>query len=120
MMTKNNSVVAVYASHTDAETAIKELQQAGFDMKKLSIVGRDTHTDEHVVGYYNTGDRMKKWGTLGAFWGGIWGWFIRFRFPFDSRGWASAFCRADYWLDNRRAGGRCRGGGPECTRSRFV
>ena len=42
-------------------------------MKKLSIVGRDYHTDEHVVGYYNAGDRMKYWGKLGAFWGGFWG-----------------------------------------------
>ena len=50
-MTKNNSVVAIYKSHTDAEAAIKELAQSGFDMKKLSIVGRDYHTDEHVVGY---------------------------------------------------------------------
>ena len=33
-------------------------------MKKLSIVGRDYHTDENVVGYYNTGDRMKYWGKL--------------------------------------------------------
>ncbi len=72
-MTKNNSVVAIYKSHAEAETAVKELQQSGFDMKKLSIVGRDYHTDEHVVGYYNTGDRMKHWGKLGAFWGGIWG-----------------------------------------------
>ena len=73
MMTKNNSVVAIFKSHIEAETAVKELQQAGFDMKKLSIVGRDYHTDEHVVGYYNTGDRMKYWGKLGAFWGGFWG-----------------------------------------------
>jgi hypothetical protein len=73
MMTKNNSVVAVYPSHTAAEAAIKELQQSGFDMQKLSIVGRDYHTDEHVVGYYNAGDRMKYWGKLGAFWGGLWG-----------------------------------------------
>ena len=72
-MTKNNSVVAIYKSHAEAETAVKELQQSGFDMKKLSIVGRDYHTDEHVVGYYNTGDRMKHWGKTGAFWGGIWG-----------------------------------------------
>jgi hypothetical protein len=42
-------------------------------MKKLSIVGRDYHTDEHVIGYYNAGDRMKYWGKMGAFWGGIWG-----------------------------------------------
>ena len=42
-------------------------------MKKLSIVGRDYHTNENVVGYYNAGDRMKYWGKTGAFWGGIWG-----------------------------------------------
>ncbi len=42
-------------------------------MKKLSIVGKDYHTEEHVVGYYNTGDRMKYWGKQGAFWGGFWG-----------------------------------------------
>jgi len=72
-MTKNNSIVAIFKSHIEAETAVKELQQAGFDMKKLSIVGRDYHTDENVVGYYNIGDRMKYWGKLGAFWGGFWG-----------------------------------------------
>lgn len=52
---------------------MKELQRAGFDMSQLSIVGRDYHTEEHVVGYYNSGDRMRYWGKLGAFWGGIWG-----------------------------------------------
>ena len=72
-MNKHNSIVAIYPSHTSAETAVKELQQSGFDMKKLSIVGRDYHTDEHVVGYYNAGDRMKYWGKIGAFWGGFWG-----------------------------------------------
>ena len=72
-MTKNNSIVAIYPSHTAAEAAIKELQQGGFDMKKLSIVGSDIHKDEHVVGYYNAGDRMKYWGKMGAFWGWIWG-----------------------------------------------
>ena len=72
-MNKNNSIVAIYPSHTAAEVAVKELQQSGFDMKKLSIVGRDYHTDEHVVGYYNAGDRMKVWGKTGAFWGGFWG-----------------------------------------------
>ena len=35
------------------------LQRGGIDMHTLSIVGKDTHTDEHAVGYRNTGDRMK-------------------------------------------------------------
>jgi uncharacterized membrane protein len=73
---KDNSIVAIYPSHIAAEAAIKELQKSGFDMKKLSIVGRDYHTDEHVVGYYNVGDRMKVWGKTGAFWGGIWGFLF--------------------------------------------
>jgi hypothetical protein len=72
-MTRNNAVVAIYKSHIEAEAAIKQLQESGFDMKKLSIVGRDYHTDENVVGYYNAGERMKYWGKTGAFWGGIWG-----------------------------------------------
>ena len=72
-MTKNNSIVAIYPSHAAAEAAIKELEHGGIDMTKLSIVGRDYHTDEQVVGYYNAGDRMEYWGKAGAFWGGIWG-----------------------------------------------
>ena len=72
-MSETNSVVAIYGTHAQAEEAVKELQKSGFDMKKMSIVGKDYHTDEHVVGYYNTGDRMKYWGKMGAFWGGIWG-----------------------------------------------
>jgi hypothetical protein len=72
-MSEQNAVVAVYATHVDAEAAVKELQRAGIDMRTLSIVGKDSHTDEHVVGYYNTGDRMKYWGKIGAFWGGFWG-----------------------------------------------
>jgi len=72
-MSEQNAVVAVYGTHTGAEEAVKELQRAGIDMHSLSIIGKDSHTDEHVVGYYNTGDRMKYWGKLGAFWGGFWG-----------------------------------------------
>jgi len=72
-MSEKNSVVAIFASHNQAEEAVRELQKDGFDMKKLSIVGKDYHTDEHVVGYYTTGDRMMYWGKVGAFWGGFWG-----------------------------------------------
>ena len=68
-----NSVVAIYETHVQAEEAVKELQEAGVDMKSLSIAAKDTHADEHVVGYYNAGDRMKYWGKIGAFWGGLWG-----------------------------------------------
>src|SRR5580658_6568396 len=72
-MPDNNIVVAIYDTHEEAEKTVTELQQAGFDMKKLSIVARNPHAEEHVVGFYNAGDRIRHWGKQGAFWGGIWG-----------------------------------------------
>ncbi len=72
-MSDKSSIVAVYETHVDAETGVKELQKAGFNMAALSIVGREYHTGEHIVGYYNSGYGMKYWGKMGAFWGGLWG-----------------------------------------------
>lgn len=68
-----HSVVSVFNAHSEAEYAVKNLQKAGFDMAKFSIVAKDYLDFEHVVGYYNTGDRMGYWSKLGAFWGGFWG-----------------------------------------------
>jgi hypothetical protein len=65
--------VAVFDSHRQAEAAVKTFEKAGFDMKTLSIVGQDYQTEEQVIGYYDTGARIKAWGKLGAFWGGICG-----------------------------------------------
>jgi hypothetical protein len=72
-ITDPKAVIAVYNTHEEAESAVKELQKDGFDMKKLSVVGKDYHTEDQVVGYYNAGDRMKYWGKWGALWGGLWG-----------------------------------------------
>ena len=68
-----SSAVAIYNTHTDTEAAVKDLQTAGIDMELLSVVGKDYRTEDHVVGYYRkTDDRLKYWGKLGAFWGGVW------------------------------------------------
>jgi uncharacterized membrane protein len=71
-----DSVVAVFADHNAAEAAVKKLAASGFDMKNLSLVGKGYHTDEKVVGFYTAGDRVKFWGSRGAFWGGFWGLFF--------------------------------------------
>lgn len=68
-MSDKSSIVAVYETHIDAEAGVQELQKAGFDMAALSLVGREYHTGEHIVGYYNSGYGMKYWGKMGAFWG---------------------------------------------------
>jgi hypothetical protein len=51
-MSDKNAIVAVYDTHQDAENAVYELQKVGFDLQKLSIVGRDHRTDQHIVGCY--------------------------------------------------------------------
>jgi uncharacterized membrane protein len=75
-MTESNFAVAIYDTHGAAEDAIKALREARFEIKDLSILGKDYRTEEHAIGFYNTGDRMKVWGKTGAFWGGLWGWMV--------------------------------------------
>jgi uncharacterized membrane protein len=75
-MDKYETAVAVFPNHVAAENAVKSLTAAGFEMKNLSVVGKGYHSEEKVVGFYNTGDRVKFWGSRGAFWGGFWGLFF--------------------------------------------
>lgn len=73
MLTRQESTfIGIYDTREEAEAAIRDLQKLGIDMAKLSILGKDYHGDEEIVGYYAVGDRMRAWGTTGAFWGGIW------------------------------------------------
>src|SRR5258708_35801110 len=65
--------VALYDQHSQAENAVKALQRSGFDVKKISIIGKDYETEEHVIGFLNAGDRAKIFGKYGAFWGGLMG-----------------------------------------------
>lgn len=67
------SAVYIFNTHLEAEAAIRSLSQAGIDVKKLSLVGKGYHTEEHPIGFYSIGDTMKSWGGVGALWGGIWG-----------------------------------------------
>jgi len=76
-MTKiHNTAVGVFSKHQDAEAAVKELEKSGYDMKKLSVIGKEYQSEENVVGYFNTGDRIATWGKFGLFWGAMWGFLF--------------------------------------------
>ena len=75
-MQNEHSAIYVFNTHSDAEEAIRSLGKSGFDVKKLSLIGKGYHSEEHPVGFYSTGDRIKSWGGVGAFWGGIWGLLV--------------------------------------------
>ena len=75
-MTHQDSFVSVFDTHSAAEAAIRSLGKAGYDMKKLSLVGKGYHSEEKPMGFYTVGDKIKSWGGTGAFWGGIWGMLL--------------------------------------------
>ena len=75
-MNQDDAVVAVFDTHTEADAAVKKLASDGFAMKNLSLIGKGYHTEETVAGFYNIGDRVRFWGSRGAFWGGMWGLFF--------------------------------------------
>jgi hypothetical protein len=75
-MPRQGAVIAIFADHHEADAAVKKLANGGFALTNLSIVGKGYHTKEKVVGFYNTGGRIKFWGMRGAFWGGLWGLFV--------------------------------------------
>jgi hypothetical protein len=62
-MKNQGTVIAVFEGRQAAEDAVRKLGSTGFDIKHLSVVGKGYHTDEKVVGFYNTGDRIKFWGV---------------------------------------------------------
>lgn len=70
------TVIAVFNDHDDVDSAVGKLIDAGCNMENFSIIGKGYSNEEKVVGFYNTGARMKFWGKAGAFWGGLWGLFL--------------------------------------------
>ncbi|MEJ1975371.1 MAG: general stress protein [Acetobacteraceae bacterium] len=69
-MSSTDTIVAVYNTHAEAEAAIRKIAASGFDMKHFSIIGKGYHTEEKVIGFYSTGDRVQFWGRNGALWAG--------------------------------------------------
>jgi hypothetical protein len=65
-----DAVVAVYATEEDLTAAIKHLEQAQFDMSKISVLGKGMSEERHIVGFETPSTHTARW----AKWGGLWGW----------------------------------------------
>lgn len=63
----------IFKTHEAAEIAVRNLGQAGIDLQQLSLIGKGYHSEEHPIGFYTMGDRIKSWGGTGAFWGALFG-----------------------------------------------
>lgn len=74
-MQNDDTLIAVFADHLAAEKAVGSLMDAGFPTQSLSVVGKGSPSGEKTL-FHGIGDRLKFWGTRGAFWGGLWGLFF--------------------------------------------
>jgi hypothetical protein len=68
-----SAVVALYQTQSAVEEAVRALHRAGFELQKLSIIGRNDSAEAAAIGYYVSGDHLKVLGKADAFWNGVWG-----------------------------------------------
>jgi hypothetical protein len=67
-MPEQDIIIATFKLHDEAEPAVRALQESGFGLGGLSIVGRNFHTVDTVVGYYTCGREVRPYGSVGPIW----------------------------------------------------
>mgnify|MGYP001824253727 FL=1 len=70
-------ILALFPDESRAERAVRELIERNFPMDMISLLGKAQSGGDDPLGLYymNTEERVKGWGKMGAFWGGLWGLF---------------------------------------------
>lgn len=72
---QRRALLAFYDTGDHAEAALREIIERDFPLDRISLLGKASASGDDPLGVYyaGTGERMRGWGTLGAFWGGLWG-----------------------------------------------
>lgn len=73
--THRRIILAFYPDEERADGAIQLLGRNDYPLDRISVLGKRGASGDDPLGVYypGTGERMKGWGRLGAFWGGLWG-----------------------------------------------
>lgn len=73
--TGQSLLVAVYDNEAAAQRTVARLNEKGYAMDMVSVLGRAHPAGDDVLGIYYTsaGARMKAWAKQGALWGALWG-----------------------------------------------
>lgn len=69
----DDPVIAVCETHETAQAIVEKLHRAGWDMSRISLVGKGTAAPEQAHGFFTIGDRIKAWAGTGSLWGAGWG-----------------------------------------------
>jgi hypothetical protein len=75
-MTKENSVIGVYAHLDQAEEAVRQLGHGGFPIQHVSIIAANLGSEKKVHGFVTSCDVAKSSARTGAWVGGIFGLLV--------------------------------------------
>jgi hypothetical protein len=67
-MLHENAAIAIYANPNQAQKAVTALARSGFDLKRLSVIGKAYREQKDLAAYYRQGEYMKCWGEHSNFW----------------------------------------------------
>jgi hypothetical protein len=67
-MLHENAAAAVFANARQTQNVIAELARSGFDLRRLSVVGKAYRNQHEQIAYYRQADQMKCWGEQSGFW----------------------------------------------------
>ena len=73
---KKDTLIAVYDKHDDAADAVEALIKADFGKEHISVLGKGEMRQEDSFEYKKENEDILYWGKMGAFWGGLWGFFM--------------------------------------------
>ncbi len=69
----DQTIVASYLRHSDAENAVRALASDGIPMQRISIIGRHYEPVEDVQGFFRPADGALQGASQGAWFGGLFG-----------------------------------------------
>jgi hypothetical protein len=68
MTFQDNAAVAICGTPQGAQAIVEELEESGFSLNQLSVIGMAPQAQNEVVAYYQDGGQVKQWGRLSALW----------------------------------------------------
>jgi hypothetical protein len=75
-MSTENTTIGVFGSMSAAENALRVLDESGFPLENVSIVGQNLESEKQVHGFITIGDVAKGGAGTGAWMGGLFGILI--------------------------------------------
>jgi len=73
MIVSEYTTVRTFLTHVEAEKAVLDLQKGGFDLQKISIIGKDYQTTEHIRGFLTWKDAAATGAGTAGYWGSFFG-----------------------------------------------